>query len=164
MEDTLAGHCKYHHGNPHHAGHHQLHGSVMQKKCTTGSVPLCTLCFFIGLSQLGALGVEHLAVLHDIEFAVVKHLAGGGALGRSNRIIDTRWCGYVLDQPTINILLLKSASSTARADANNDKFFIVIIDLMVIWDYSHQKMHKVTYANAKRTPKIPRNSPSRIQL
>ena len=29
--------------------------------------------------------------------------------------------------------------STARADANNDKFFIVIIDLMVIWDYSHQK-------------------------
>ncbi len=29
--------------------------------------------------------------------------------------------------------------STARADANNDKFFIVIIDLMVIWDNSHQK-------------------------
>ena len=36
MEDTLAGHCKYHHGNPHHAGHHQLHGSVMQKKVHNG--------------------------------------------------------------------------------------------------------------------------------
>ena len=118
------------HGNPHHAGHHQLHGSVMQKRVHNGVGSVVHSLFFIGLSQLGALGVEHLAVLHDIEFAVVKHLAGGGALGRSNRIIDTRWCGYVLDQPTINILLLKSASSTARADANNDKFFIVIIDLI----------------------------------
>ena len=36
MEDTHAGHCKYHHGNPHHAGHHQLHGSVMQKKVHNG--------------------------------------------------------------------------------------------------------------------------------
>jgi hypothetical protein len=40
--------------------------------------------------------------------------------------------------------------STARADANNDKFFIVIIDLMVIWDYSHQKGTKVQLAKPKQ--------------
>ena len=28
MEDTLADSCKHHHGNPHHTGHNQLHGSV----------------------------------------------------------------------------------------------------------------------------------------
>ena len=27
-KDTLADSCKHHHGNPHHAGHYQLHGSV----------------------------------------------------------------------------------------------------------------------------------------
>ena len=27
-KDTLADSCKYHHGNPHHAGHNLVHGSV----------------------------------------------------------------------------------------------------------------------------------------
>ncbi len=35
---------------------------------------------------------------------------------------------------------------------------------MVIWDYSHQKMHKVTYANAKRTPENTENTPFGMQL
>ena len=41
-------------------------------------------------------------------------------------------------------------SGGAGADANNDKFFIVIIDLMVIWDYSHQKGTKVQQVKPKR--------------
>ena len=54
--------------------------------------------------------------------------------------------------------------STAKADAINDNRFIVVTVLMVIWDYFHQKMHKVTIANAKRTPKITKNTPFGMQF
>jgi len=40
--------------------------------------------------------------------------------------------------------------STARADAINDNRFIVVIDLMVIWDYSHQKDTMVQLTTPKR--------------
>ena len=45
--------------------------------------------------------------------------------------------------------------STATADAINDNRFIVVIDLIVIWDYSHQKGTKVQ----PTTPKAHRRNP-----
>jgi hypothetical protein len=39
--------------------------------------------------------------------------------------------------------------STAKADAINDNRFIVVIDLMVIWDYSHQKGTKLQLQTPK---------------
>ena len=45
MEDTLADSCKHHHGNPHHAGHNQLHGSLNNVPLVEHSkIPHLTAC------------------------------------------------------------------------------------------------------------------------
>jgi hypothetical protein len=54
--------------------------------------------------------------------------------------------------------------STARADAINDNRFIVVNDLMVIWDYSHQKEGKGTAESPFNSPMHTENTPFGMQL